>query len=340
MPGIFTYPEAVQLLAIEPDLLPVLTMDDPIFTHFPLQNEDAHIIQWEIRDNLRGLQAVRGLEGQPTRVLNTGAKRYSYEPGAYGDFAPISERELTARRPYGMLGGTIDISDLIRERQDLLLNRQINRQRYILWTLLTTGTFSILNERGAVLHTDSFSPRTFTATVPWGTPGTATPLADFRAIQLFGRGTSAKFNAGATAYMNRVTFNQMIANTNATDLAGRRTTGLNALVALNIAEVNTILAGEDLPKIEVFDDGYYDENGSFQLFIPNSKAIVVGKRTSGTPLGAYKLTRNVNNVNMAPGSYIKIKDEQEQVPRTIEVHRGHNGGPVIYYPNGIAVMTV
>ena len=55
-------------------------MDDPILQkHFPIVNVDSHILSWEQRDNYKGLQQVRGLDGQPKRINNVGAKRFTME---------------------------------------------------------------------------------------------------------------------------------------------------------------------------------------------------------------------------------------------------------------------
>jgi hypothetical protein len=44
---------------------------------------------------------------------------------------------------------------------------------------------------------------------------------------------------------------------------------------------------------------------------------------------------------MSPGRYEKVIDRLDtRVPRTIEVHRGHNGGLVIYYGSAIIVGAV
>jgi hypothetical protein len=52
------------------------------------------------------------------------------------------------------------------------------------------------------------------------------------------------------------------------------------------------------------------------------------------------MTRNVNNANSAPGPYTKVIDRGElQVPRTIEVHDGHNGGPAIFYPSAVIKLS-
>jgi hypothetical protein len=52
------------------------------------------------------------------------------------------------------------------------------------------------------------------------------------------------------------------------------------------------------------------------------------------------MTRNANNPGAAPGAYQKVVDNTDDVPRTVIVHDGHNGGPVVYYPSAICVMTV
>src|SRR5262249_18359917 len=158
---------------------------------------------------------------------------------------------------------------------------------------------------------------------PWATFATATPLMDFRNVKLYARGYSMTFGAGSKAYMNQGTTNVMLANTNAQDLYGRRSQGLSTLNTL--ALVNELFTGEGLPNVVPYDEGYYDESGTFQLFIPNNKVVVVAKRANNAALGQFRLTRNANNPGAAPGAYTKIIDEGEfKVPRTIQVHRGFN----------------
>jgi hypothetical protein len=87
------------------------------------------------------------------------------------------------------------------------------------------------------------------------------------------------------------------------------------------------------------DDGYFDDNGTFQLFIPNGKVVVIGLRPNGRPAGAYRMTYNVTN--NGGGSYMFVDDSRgEDVPPQIVVQRGHNGGPVIWFPSAIVVMNV
>jgi len=339
----FIYATSAELRQIEQDKLPNLIAQRPIFEIMPIESVDAHILMWEQEDNYVGLQQIRGLNGQPPRVKKTGAKRYMMQPGVYGEYTTIDELELTERRQWGTFGQPVSIDDLVMREQDRLLGRRLDRAEFIGWTLLTTGTFSISGPDGQVLHTDSFTLQTASAAVPWATFATATPLKDFRAVQLLSRGHSVNFGAAAKAYMNRVTFNNLVSNTNTNDLAGRRTSGLQSV--LNLSEINSVMAGEDLPQIVIFDGGYLDEAGAFQPFIANSKVIIVGARTDGGRIAEYRMTRNANNLNLEPGPYMEVIDRGapgpgQQIPRTIEVHDGHNGGPVIYFPSAIVILTV
>jgi hypothetical protein len=281
---------------------------------------------------------MQDIQGR-ARVQPVGLRQYQMQPGVYGEFIAINELELTTRRVAGTFGSPIDITDLVLEKQDQLLQRRLDRVEYIGWTLLSTGTFSVAASGGGVIHTDTFPIQTYTASVGWSTSATSTPLADFSAVQLLSRGHSVDFGAVATAFMNRATFNNLRTNANATDLYGRRTQGLGTFN--NLQGINQLLTGDDLPQVVVYDQGYLDDSGNFQPFIPVNKVVVVGKRPAGQPIAEYRMTRNANNPDLAPGPYMRVIDTGEiTIPRAIEVHDGHNGGPVIYFPSAVVVMSV
>jgi Phage major capsid protein E len=335
----FVYPSSAELIAIEQEKIPRLVEDDPIFRHFPMRSVDANLLMWEQLDNYTGLQQLRGLNGDPPRVKKTGLKRYILKPGVYGEFEDIDEAELTERRSLGAFGQAIDITELVTLAQDKLLSRRLDRIRVILWTLLGSGTFSVATtEPGGIAHTDSYPIQTGTAS-DWGNATTGTPLADFRGIQLLARGKGVNFGAGAEAFMNRQTANLMMANNNPNDLGGRRHSGGNTINS--VEDVNRILLGDGLPQVVPWDEGYLNDAGTFVPFIPLDTVIVVGKRVTGTSLGEYRMTRNANNPDLGPGPYTVVKDQGDfTVPRSIQVHDGHNGGPVIYFPGGVVKLSV
>lgn len=335
----YTYADSEELKLIEQELLPSLEEDDPILKEFPAVEVRSNRIRWEQKDNFKGLQQLRGLNGAPNYVQRVGANEYDMAPGVYGEFTTIDEKELTERRQWGTFGDPIGIDDLVADAQMYLLQRRLDRRRQISWALVTTGTFSIPHPRGGVMHTDSYNIQTYTAAVPWSTYATATPFADIRAAALKYRGKSVDFGKGAKLYMNRTTLNRLLLNQNAADAYGRR---LPSGATINqLSDAQSILTANDLPEIVAYDGGYINESGVFTLFIPDGYAILIGRRTNGASLGEYRMTINANNPNLEPGAYTKVIDRgEDSVPRTIEVHDGHNGGPVLWFPSAIVAMAV
>lgn len=337
----FYVPSNADLREVEQNLIPNLQNNREIFKILPTENIDDAIIMWEQLDKFIGLQSVRGYGGAPPRVIATGAQRWQVYPGVYGEFRELDEFELTTKRSLGTFGTAIDLSDMVTREQNLLLERELDVQEYIGWTLLTTGTFSQSNANGTVLHTDSYTFQTFTASVTWSTLNTSTPLADLRAIKLLHRGNSVSFGRDATCYLNQTWVNNMLENTNTSDLGGKRINFGNTI--LTLAEVNKITSDNDLPMIVPMDGFYMTSQSAYTLFIANATGVVIGHRTSGVPVGSYAMTRNANNPGMAPGPYVNVTDSLDTgkpVPRTIAVHRGHNGGPKIPFPASIVQMTL
>jgi len=334
----FEYPTSAELREIAQDYLPNLLAQRPVFDIFPIREVDQALIMWEQEDNYTGLQQVRGLDGQPPKISKVGVSRFQMQPGVYGEYSLIDETELTLRRSYGSFATAINVDDLVLREQRRLLGRRLDRIESIVWTLLTTGTFAIPGPAGAILHTDSYTMQTYAATVPWATSATAGPLADLRAVQLRSRGHSVDFGPSATAWLNQVTANRLFTNTNNQDIYGRRTAGLGTYNSE--AQLNQLLAGDGLPQIRIYDRGYLDDTRTFQPFIPDNVVDVVGRRTDGAPIGEYQMTRNAQNPGLAPGAYMRVVDDEDDIPRQIAVHDGHSGGPTLLYPSAIVRMAV
>src|ERR1051326_1354458 len=337
----YVIPTTATLEAIEQDLRPQLEAQRAVFEILPTRSEDAFYVEWEQRDNYTGLQHLRGLDGPPTRVANVGAKRFLYEPGVYGEFMFLNERDLTV--PERMLGSwttTMDLSAKIAQKHEQLLQRELNRIESVCWTLLSTGTFTV--QEGAIIHRDTYDIQTYDGTT-WSDLTNATPLADLRAAKLLARGPSVVFGPGSVLWVKQTTPNNLLANRNPNDLGGQisvQITGLQPLTK-NLTTVNQFLAGQDLPQIRVYDNFYLDDAGNVQLYIPNGKAILIGQRPGASTLGEYRFVRNANNPNMEPRPYAKVIDHgEDKVPRTIAVSRGHNGGPLIYWGSAVVAVDV
>jgi hypothetical protein len=348
----FIYPTSYELRQIEPELVQRGSAGRVGIELLPIQSVNAAKVRWSQQDNYFGLQHLRGMDGQPTHVNRVGQKTFEYEPGVFGEFIDITEQELTIR------AGSVDVSavpinvqDLVVDAQRQLIARELDRIESSNWTLLTTGTIKIdiAGPQGVMIgYSDTYVIQTFTAAIPWSTIATATPARNFQSVQQLALGKSVDLGSGATAYMNSVTANNLLNNTNASDLAGRRIGSGGTFNSLN--DINQFLLGQNLPKVQVYDEGYVPAApggiaGTFKKFIPDNLVVVIGRRTSGARLGQYITTRNASN-NFQPGSYQYTIDRangvlaEKRTPANIEIHRGHNGGPTIFYPSAVVVMNV
>lgn len=339
----FTYQTNAELNEIAQDKLPRLESNRPIFEIMPIEEKDTSVIMWEQQDNYTGLQNLRGINGALPLIAQTGSKSYIERPGYYGEGELIDEIQLTERRQRGTFATPINVQDLIAEKQDKLLQRRLDRIEWLGWTLLCTGQFSVFTKNGALAHQGAYTVQQFTATVPWATSATATPLADMSAVKLLGRGHSVSFGAQSTAWMNLKTFNTLRTNGNNVDMYGRRTAGLGTFN--NIGQINDLFMGDDLPTVRIYDEGYLaDGTGLFTPFIPDATVLVTGKRPAGQPIAKYIMTRNANNPALAPGAYMYVsnhtgEDADGNAP-SIGVFDSHNGGPALYFPSALTVMHV
>lgn len=336
------YPTAGEFMEIERELLPRMQANSPAFRHFPDEDRVGWYLEWTQADNLSGKQQWRGLNGEPPRVKLKGLNRYHAEPGVWGEYIPIDEKSLTTRTDVmvGPGGRLMPTRDMIAECQAELLQRRATLKEWLIWEMMVNGYLKVKAADGAEVYTDAYNQQIQTAVVSWGTFATAKILVDFRAAQLRGRGTSANFGPGSNAYMNRVTANKMLSNTNQDDLAGKRMG--NLATPLNLNDMNTILSGEGLPRVQVYDEGWIPDGGVWTPWIPDDVVIIVGTRPNGVQPGGYMHTSNANNPNPAPGPYTIVDDNGERgaVPREIKVHDGHNGGVVLRYPGMLVRLNV
>jgi hypothetical protein len=341
----YLYPIAAKLKKIEQDKLPVLRPSGPIAKIFPEMFEDTWLIAWEQVDNVSGITHPRGLNNAPLPVKPLGVREMTTIPGVYSDFLRIDERKMTTRRPVGQIdGGVVDISDLVTEGSDQLATREYARIDVMSWTLMQTGQYVATDRRGVVTHQMQYTPRTYNAT-SWGSESTATPLADFRFVNnVGGLGTSSRFGASATAYMTLAKYNQLIGNTNASDLGGKR--DQYGATYNDLPMVNRLLLAQDLPQIEIVQEGYFDDNplsstyGQWVKYLQDNKVVVVGSRPSGVSIGNVVFVNNVNGAAAEKGRYFRIDDKPISAhgPRRIELHRGFNAGITIKFPSAIFVI--
>jgi len=333
----YVYTQSSTLQAILQDKLPVLTLDDPLFQIMPINGIDASMVVWEQRDNYTGLMSARGYDGGFGRIQREGIKTFKVEPGKYGDQKLMSEEFLTVGREIGTFANAINIERAQQEDQNHLLNIAINRLRKIGWDFLINGIYSVPDQNGQILATDTVTLKTFTSIVPWTTPATSTPLADMRQIKLLARGSSTSFGRAARLYVQAETVNAILANTNPADLGGRRVALASGEVQpLSLDQVNRIMFDQDLPMIVEYERGYQDSSNVYQPFIPAGKGVVVGPRESGDSVMEFIMTRNANNLAASRGATEMYYDfEFKKNPVRGISTLGFNGAPAVYYPGSV-----
>lgn len=335
------YPSPAEFQKLQMDLLPRYTDGRLAFQLMPFRNTEMPRIQLQKPDIFRGMQQWRGLD-KPTQHVrdnwNPFGSLREIDPTYWGEHDDVGEEFLTtAAMPSGSGLSVIDMTEIVTTRQMRLLERRYNRIEFSDWQALIFGKYEALNPQGQVMFSATYNIQQVSAGIPWSDYANATPLADFRCIQLRGRGTSAKFGVEAKAYMNRVTANCLFKNTNPHDVGKAALTACCTFMSLDM--VNQQFAAQGLPQLEIYDEGYVDEDENFYPYIPDGYIVVIGTRPGNTPVGNYWYTRNAVGCSINTGPWMKLVDTCErEVPRRITIFDGHNGGPVINYPRQLVVF--
>lgn len=335
-----TYPSNSEFLALQRELMPRFTQGRLAFDLLPFKNSDYAQIIINQPDIFRGMQGYRGLD-KPTQnasgKYNPYGKTCIVEPGYWGEHDYVTEEFMTRAAQPGTCAQPVDVTEHVVTLQERLMERRYNRVEFLIWQSLVFGHYEALNSQGQIVHEATYNINQVSAAIPWSDITNSTPLADFRCIQLRGRGTSARFDNSAIAYMNRVTANCLFRNQNPHDVGKA---GLSACCTFMGPDmVNQQFAAQGLPKLEIYDEGYVDDYGNFRPYIPDGYVVVMGVRPGNVPLGHFYLTRNMVGCAVSSGFWQKLVDNcDREVPRKIAIYDGFNGGPAIEYPRAIAVL--
>lgn len=335
-------PTATELQQLQMELFPRYLEGRLAFDLMPFASTDAPMITLQQPDIYKGLQGYRGLD-KPTFSVkdryNPWGTLCEVQPGYWGEHDEINETHLTKWAGIGQCASIMDATELLTRLQQRLLERRANRIEYNIWQTLVFGRYSALDEDGMVIHEGVFNLQNVSAAIPWTNFAGSFPLRDLRTVQLLGRGTSARFDSCARAYMNRETANLLFSNTNPSDV-GR--VGLSACCNfMGLEQVNQQFLAQGLPQIVIYDEGYYDDNGNFNIYIPYGYVVIIGCRPNNVPVGHYWLTRNAIGCSISSGFWQKMIDTcATEITRRIIVADGHNGGPALEYPRMVAVLRV
>ena len=307
---------------------------------FPQVEKDATSLIYERHDLLRGVQAARGLNGPTQPAVMPGYSTYSSDPAYYGDHIALIEKDLVERRKVGDWDTFDSQGELTDRAANYLERRYCDRIEKNAFDLCINGSYDGQDAQGRQKYFDIYAIGKYTPGTLFSDTANSTPLAYFRTtIATAEKGVSVDFRSGEML-MNRATLNTILSNTKAGDLGDRR---FDVGQTLNsVDELNDILIANDLPKVRIYNEGYYPEpSGAFTRFIPDGKILILGKRTDGEPIGEYWLTRAAQNGGK-PGYWVDVVDMTTGVgsdPPKVLVKAGHNGGPKLFYPEAVISIT-
>jgi hypothetical protein len=300
-------------------------------------------------DIIRGLQPWRGLASDPQvdRVpYNRNGRFCEFWPGYWGEQRSITEAELAmvAEPPEGgnwCPGMPLDARNEVARIQGRQTVRMLMRMEKNTWDALISGRYLALDQNGNLIHEENFNITHIRATVDWTDMTDSAPLATLRALTEI-RTSSATFGAGAKYYMNRTTLNRLLENRNPNDIGKGSLSACCNTVTLDW--INAQLAAQGLGEIVVYDNRYIDEEGGIHLFIPDGYVVVIGQRPDVTRPGAYYLTRTTNACLQPANSkgmwYFYHDSCGEKIVRQITIGAGHNGGPILEYPEMVISLQV
>ena len=349
---VLTFPTNVEMDAITQEYQP----DPAAFigqSILPPTPRNTQRVEWDELDNMTGKTSVHTMDTDPIVKGRPGSKLKSYEPIPHKESELVKESEILKARSFGTLGGTISLDYLVMDTFRRAMNKDSIAIESECWQSLL-GELSI--DENGVKISETFPVQQYVPMTAWDDLANATPLKDLNAIKLLFRGTGASAQ-GASFYLNQSTFNKMLENTNQADLRGFNVDNLRS-AAFDLVQFNRLLSARGLPNFAIYDEGFIDDGGNFQTFLPDGKGVIVGRRPAGEKIGDYvmcpSLHRSVNGMP-APGrfAFVTVNGQPNTMgaqsvsmaqlgavgnPR-FEVVHGVYGGPRILYPRSVIVVS-
>lgn len=354
MASTYVYPSAFEQYEIAQDLVDRSLAGRLGLKLFPVRNQNTFEVRWWQKDNSYGRMHFRGVDGKAGPVQRLGANQFMSKPGVFGDQTTVTEGEILERAPYLTQSRVLDMTEYVMDANALLAQRMANRDEDNIWQICLTGTLNIplVGPTGTTFWTATYPVATFAATIPLSTYATATPILNLQTIQQKGVGHSSAFGPDATVYINQITANNMINNTNASDLDGRR--DMYGATLNNLPAISNYFKNQGLPGVEIYDEGYQNQPVAgpitnvaqqFTKYISNGVGTCIGKRPNGEPVGHNIRAICANNIDNAPGIYSFINNyglginAPKEVPARLEINMGYNGMPVVEYPSAVCAIS-
>lgn len=364
-----TFLDSAELSLLNQQLMPERIANDILFTDLlPFRAIRERIILKEQRDSFFGTTPGRNPGAGFGQLARESKNRLSITPYDFGEDALMDEEFLLKSRQIGQFG--VAQNNAEEQQSDLikLQDRFFKRVKYNWWTLVTTGTYTVLGPAGEYVGGDSYTFQSFTVATAWSNYAASTPILDLRNQKLLHRGTSASFGRKAKIFMQSQDVNNLLSNTNPNDLGAKRVITQNAgAQPFQLGDVNRFLLDSDLPEIVEYDEflptgasNFVTGPAPYSMFIPYQTAVCFGARDYGEPVAYYTMVPQFPHVmedggmasmqakqvqrmgldqgNMFANIYIDFKIDMEKWYARTRIAYG--GAPQIDYPSAIIVMNL
>lgn len=315
----------------------------------PTQYINSNTIVTRRPDTFRGIQQLRGNFNIPpatTSNYNRYGTLCTYVPTYWGEYDAITEAEMaTVAEPSSApcYAGMLDLRKAVALMQQDLTLRQLVRMEYNSARTVIQGQYTAIDKNGRVVDVQHYNINRRIEVPAWTDFANSWPLRFFTGLQQDYRGQSAaRFSGPGVKYiLNSATLNVLYQNTNPYDFGKL---GASACCILpTVSWYNEQLTARGLGTIIVNDNGWYDDAGSWNPFVPDGYVIVIGTRPDVKYPGSYYLTVVLNSCLEGPeqGMWMFYKDDcGEHMTREVRVGMGHNGIVILTNPEMIIVAKV
>lgn len=298
-------------------------------------------IMWDVLEPTQGMTKASALDADPKVIKQRVRKTMAYKPLYFRECFELGESQLTnARR----LGSSVERAgmDLVYDVVDQANERIDTRIEQTSLEMLT-GTLQVDGaERVDYGFTNAQKPNVSSTSGYCGhywDNASADPIADIR------KATEVLLYKGAKGIT-------LVADVSVMKYISQRNVDLlkqsQFAVQVGPETLRDLLPGIigcGVTKVVMGNQGFVNEQGNGQSFIPAGKCFLVGQLRNGEKIGAWRSVPSIyNGVDDARGGrFVRIDNELERsggcVPR-ITVTAGIYGLPVLYRPDLVVAMKV
>ncbi len=306
----------------------------------PLVNSYFQEIEYDEIYGPQGMASAHALDADPRMLKFPKVVRKTFRPAYFKEMQRIQESDILK---LGQLSGSdsqaVTARQLIGQSLENLNNRIENRLEWMRWQALLTGKVSI-NENGISIEAGYGIPEenlNKTVAVSWESAGSAKPIEDILQIQQDFVGTG--FRMGEIFVNGNTARLFCLADDTRTYYNGA---GVQEKVLPGNLSRYAVYFFPGI-KINVYDEGYEDETGTFQKFIPDNKVVFLGDGQPGEIIDVVTVpSLHSPDGTPKPGKFAFLIDRsgQNEANPHYDVVAGIYGLTRIRRPEAVMVMDV